>query len=124
MKKYKIQSIFILIFILWITISGCLGSPAFTIIFENQTNETLTIFYDNLKVGTIDPTKKIAYDHASWDRGEYQITAINLQGVTIYAKTLTHENMEKIDTMEYKVIITSSGNTNVSQHSDNFTFKE
>ena len=89
-------------------ISGCfLGSPFMTIVFENGTNETLEIYIDDYKIGTVSPESQITYDRASWDSGEYPITAVNLQGDIIYQKTLTRNTMEKVETLIYKVVITS-----------------
>ena len=91
--------------------SGCLGSPEFEIIFENRSQQTLIIYYGDYEVGTVDTESTITYDRAGWDTGQYPIEAINLQGETVYSKTLTREMMEKIDTMVYKVVITSSDNS-------------
>jgi len=121
MRKRYTMFMFILLMLSSFMFSGCIGSPEFKIIFENKTQETLTIYYGDYKVGTVNPISQITYDRASWNSGRYPITAINLQGETVFSKTLTRDMMEKIETMVYKVLIFASDNTTDIEHSDNST---
>ena len=125
MNKYNRCFLIIPILLLSLSLfSGCLGSPEFQIIFENRTQEVLTIYIDDYEVGEVDPGDYISHNHVSWNYGRYLIEAINSQQEIVFSKTLTRETMEKIETMVYKVIITSSENNTGTQPSGNFTPKE
>lgn len=88
--------------------SGCLGSPYFQIIFENRTQQTVTIYVGDYEVGNVNPEEQITRDHTPWDDNSYPVTAVNLQGETVYSKILTRDDMERIESLVYKITITDT----------------
>jgi len=85
--------------------TACWGSPTFKIIFENQSEHDLTIYINDNKVGNVIPTEQITATGIPWDTGKYRIKAVNTQGGIVFSKTLTREQMQRIESRVYKVVI-------------------
>ena len=75
----------------------CWGSPSFTLIVENQTEYELTIYVNDYEIGNVSPGAQIIDKEMSLNIGKYHIEAKNMQGETVFSKTLTFEQMQRVD---------------------------
>jgi len=92
--------------ILLATFVACLGSPTFKLIVENQTEYDLTIYVDDYKIGNVNPGEQITESRMLLDIGKYHIEAKNAEGDTVFSKTFTFEQMQRIDNKRiWKVVI-------------------
>ena len=91
------------LFILMASVS-CWGDPSFKIIFENQSEYDLTVFVNGYKVGNVSPGKQLT-DTDPLTTTKFQIEAKTPQGEVIFSKLLTREQMQKVESLVYKVVI-------------------
>ena len=86
--------------------SACIGEPIAPIRVQNDTEETLSIFINNDRVGNVTPGEEIKNKRISII-ARYVIEARNSHGQTVYKEEITYEKMKKI---EWKVIISTTIN--------------
>jgi len=109
--KYKWNTISLFLILLLIlaiilpTSIGCWGSPSFKLIVENQSEYDLTIYINGNAIGKVSPNGQITKTGIPWDTGKYHVEAKNAQGTTIFSKTLTRAEMQRMDSRVYKVVI-------------------
>jgi hypothetical protein len=96
-------SLILIILAILISSSACGG--IFSLIIENQTAQSLTIYVETKNYGTVEPGRQIIVKENPEDVSRFSIVAKNVQGDTIFSKVLTREQMQKIDVRVYKVII-------------------
>jgi hypothetical protein len=87
-------------FLLGITLvvpAGCWGSPTFKLIVENQSEYNLTIYVNGYEMGNVNPGAQISDSGFSIDTGKYHIEAKNAEGQITFSKTLTFEQMQRVD---------------------------
>jgi hypothetical protein len=68
---------------------------------QNNTEETLSIFIDGVRIGDVASGQEIK-NTSIWITARFVIEARNSHGQTIYKEEITYENMKKID---WKVMI-------------------
>ena len=88
--------------------TACWGDPSFEIIFENQSQDKLTIYVNNHEVGNVNPGEQITDSRFPITITKFQIEAKNPQGEVIFSETLTREQMQRIESLVYKVVIKPS----------------
>jgi hypothetical protein len=109
----KLYNILILVLILGVLIlsTACWGSPSFTLIVENQSQFALTIYVNGHKMGDVNPGKQIEDPHFTIDTGKFKIEAKNIRAETIFSKTFTFDQMQRVDNKRiWKVVIPSQQN--------------
>ncbi|MBM2832779.1 MAG: hypothetical protein HW414_1831 [Dehalococcoidia bacterium] len=74
---------------------------------ENQTEEVLTIYWLDNKLGSVEPGRQIVKRGIPSNIGRQLIVAKNAQGETVFSKKLLFLEMERTDN-GYKVVIRSS----------------
>ena len=85
------------------------GSPTFKLIVENQTKYDLIIYVDDYEIGNVSPGEQITESRMLLDIGKYHIEAKNAEGDTVFSKTFTFEQMQRIDNKRvWKVVIPPS----------------
>jgi hypothetical protein len=121
---YIVRGIFFainLILLIIIPFSSCVGERIAPIKVHNDTEETLTVFIDGVRIGEVASGEEIKNDMV-WITTRFVIEARNSQGHTIYKEKITLDDMEKID---WKVIISPQmekmNGDNVTMSSDNIT---
>jgi hypothetical protein len=111
----------ILISIMLVSVSACIGERIAPIMVQNNTEETLSIFIDGVCIGDVASGEEIRND-IIWITARFVIEARNSQGQIVYKEEITYENMKKID---WKVIISPQtekmSSDNVTTISDNMT---
>lgn len=121
-KTVLLSLILILIGLLAVS-SGCVGSPIFDLVIENQTDQVLTIYMysDTHPVGKVEPGKTII-TQIEGNRGEYPIKAKNVAGEVVFSETYSFKtNLQRIDGRVYKAVIPPLGKG--PESSDNVTAK-
>jgi len=83
---------------------SCWGSPLFELIVENQTEYDLTININDNEIGNVSSGEQIS-KRLLIETAEFHIEAKNIEGGTIFSKTLTFEQMQEIESRVYKVVI-------------------
>jgi hypothetical protein len=107
-KKHNITGLLIFIFLisgLMVLSTACWGDPTFKIIFENRIDNTLIIYVNDRKVGSVNNNEAIVDDGIPMTLTKFRVEAKNLQDEIIFSKTLTREQMQEIKSRVYKVII-------------------
>ncbi len=84
---------------------ACSGETSYKINFENQSEYELTVFINNYKLGNVLPGKQITDSGIPMNLVRLNIEARTLKGETIFSKTLSRDDMEKINNVEFKVVI-------------------
>ena len=87
--------------------SGCVGSPIFDLMIENQTDQILTIYMysDTHPIGKAEPGKTVT-TQIEGNRGAYPIKAKNAQGEVVFSETYSFKtNLQRVDTRVYKAVI-------------------
>ena len=88
---------------------------------QNNTEETLSIFIDGVRIGDVAPGEEIK-NKTIWIEARWVIEAKNSHGQIIHKEEITYENMKKID---WKVIISPQtqkmSSDNITKSSDNIT---
>jgi len=84
----------ILIPILLFVATSC--EPAEPIEIRNQTNESLIVFINSNKIGTVEP-QAMWQNKLYWGNSKFIIEAKNLKGEIVYSKTFTREQMYAIN---------------------------
>jgi hypothetical protein len=84
-------------------------NPSVNIIFENQSKYDLTIYLNDYNLGKFSPGGQIT-DILPITLTKLHIEAKNPQGETTFSKTMTREQMQRIESRVYKVVIPSSEN--------------
>ena len=114
---------FLLLSCTFFSFSACIGERIAPIKVHNDTEETLTIFIDGVRIGDVTSGEEIRND-IIWITARFVIEARNSRGQTVYKEEITYENMEK---MNWKVIISPQtqkmSSDNVTTISDNITEK-
>ena len=112
------KAVLILLCILIMLFVGCWGSHTFEIIFENQTEQKLTIYLETKRVGNIESGKQITQPDVSWDYGKYLVIAKNEKGEKVFSQIFTTDQMQQIKAgYIYKIIISTL--TKIPESSDN-----
>lgn len=105
---YRRKSVIVGLSLILILVVVSLGSlscePAFNLVIENQTTQTLTIYLNGGSFGTAEPGGQIIIKSSS-ATGKYSIIAKSAQGETVFSKTFTVEQMQTVDSKTYKVVI-------------------
>ncbi len=76
----------------------------FKLILENQTACELTIYVNDHKVGNVSPGERMM-DDIPITITKFHIEGRNPQGEIVFSETLTREQMQKIESLVYKVVI-------------------
>jgi hypothetical protein len=108
-KLNPVVSLLFLILMLGLLIlpAACWGGATFKLIVENQSQYDLTIYVNDYKMGNVNPGKQIE-DSFSIDTGKFKIEAKDSQSGTIFSKTFTFDQMQRIDNKKiWKVMIPS-----------------
>lgn len=113
-------SLILILIVILVASVACWGDPSFKIIFENQSEHDLTIYVNDYKVGDVSPGEQITATGLSFTITIFHIEAKNPQGEIIFSETLTREQMQKIESRVYKVVIPPLQN---APGSDNVTAK-
>lgn len=110
-KRLKIAVYLVLLTTIQAILGGCIyqGSPIVEVIIENQTNQILSIYIDDDKIGDVQPGEQIMQS-GSGDEGEWHIKAKNSQGKTVFSETFTYDpddeyHLKKIESGVYKAVI-------------------
>ena len=82
--------------------------PLMRLIIENQTDQVLTIYIENLNLGNVEPGGNITRD--KFPMMEHLIKALNAQGEVIFSETYTFKTKDKYHLQEtdeqvYKAVI-------------------
>ena len=113
MKSYRRRNSFawfslILMLVVILTASvACWGDPSFKLILENRSEYDLTIYVNDNKVGNVSPGEQIT-DRIPITITKFHIEAKNPQGEIVFSETLTREQMQRIESRVYKVVIPPS----------------
>jgi hypothetical protein len=119
-EKYHKFLLAVNLFLLYVTlfsISACEYIAPIKV--QNNTEETLSIFIDGVRIGDVAPGEEIK-NKTIWIEARWIIEAKNTHGQIIHKEEITYENMKKKD---WKVIISpkmenmSSDNTTGEQTS-------
>ncbi|MFC2007554.1 hypothetical protein ACFLVB_03030 [Chloroflexota bacterium] len=128
MKSYRLRNsmvwlTLILMLIISLVASGCGsdyaksptepvggGSPLMRLVVENQTDQVLTIHFENLSSDSVEPGGQIILRNLSMNSGSYPIIAKNPQGETVFSETFTFKTEDKYHLQEleervYKAVI-------------------
>jgi len=86
------------------------GSPLFDIVIENQTDQVLTIYYEDFKVGTFGPAGHIVIKSLDLEMGRYPIKAMDEKGEIVFSEIYTFipndkYHLKKIEERLYKGVI-------------------
>ena len=97
-----------MVFILIMTSLACEGAIPIRVV--NQTDQTLTIIINKVKIGEVDPGMEIKNQNplVNTASGTYFIEAKNAQGDTIYSESFTFDQLSR--DMRWKVVISPSQN--------------
>lgn len=87
--------------------TACWGSPSFKLIVENDSQYDLTIYVNDYKMGNVGPGKQME-DSFSIDTGKFKIEAKNSLSETVFSKTYTFDQMQRVNNKRiWKVVIPS-----------------
>jgi len=101
-----LSSIIMLIVMLLTTVGCTCGSRLFDMVIENQTNQILTIYSGEWRVGDVEPDKQIVIEDLVIDFGKYPITAKNTEGEIVFSEIYSFTtNLERLDSRTYKAVI-------------------
>jgi len=91
----------VLLLLSLLLVGACFGDPAAPIRIENRTDQSLTIFINDIYVGDVAPGVEIKNKRVTF-YGEFLIEARDAQGETIHSEKFTYEELKRID---WKVVI-------------------
>ena len=78
----------------------------FDMVIENQTSQTLTIYVDDVLVGTVAASGNITARGIPGAQNSFLVIAKSAQGETVFSKTLSRQQMQHVArTNVYKVAI-------------------
>jgi len=79
----------------------------YDVVIVNQTSQTLTVYVDDVLLGTVVPSENITATDLPSNAGPLSIVAKSAQGETVFSKTLSRQQMESIGRTRpvYKVVI-------------------
>jgi len=87
--------------------TACWGDPSFKLILENRSEYDLTIYVNDNEVGNVRSGEQIT-DRIPITITKFHIEARNPQGDNVFSETLTREQMQRIESRVYKVVIKPS----------------
>jgi hypothetical protein len=110
-----------LIFLLIVLLVSSLACDRyFTLTIENKTAQVLHIYLDDIDLGEIEPDAQVTKNNAPGAINHFLIVAKNPQGVTVFSKTLSRQQMQHSKgTDDFKVVISTL--ENIPESSENIS---
>jgi hypothetical protein len=105
-RRNAVACLILVLILVLVLASSTACEPAFNLVIENQTTQTLTIYLNGGSFGTVKAGEQITIKSDS-ATGKYSIMAKSAQGETVFSKTFTVEQMQIVDSKTYKIVITT-----------------
>jgi hypothetical protein len=91
--KRKFRLIGLIICLINISVSLLACDPPAPIRVENQTNQTLTIFVNNIQIGDVKPSSELKIETLTDIYSTYSIDAKNAEAATVFSQKYTHDEL-------------------------------